>query len=87
MSVDDYAQGLEADAICALRQAGAIRFCRFHDETPIRVGDEVAERRAYAFATASLKRSGDMEIREDLMDAIQSVLDLAAEDGCPVCGG
>jgi hypothetical protein len=85
MSITDYADALESMAREVLFQTRAIQNCRFHSDMIIRVGDDDAERHAYALATTKLKGDGTMFMREDVMDAIQSELDMA-EDECPECG-
>lgn len=85
MSANDYCDGLEASARHALATAKAIAVCPFHKEVTIRVGNQDAERHAYALATTILKSDGEPWKREDLMEAIKGELDAAADDGCPEC--
>lgn len=85
MSVDGYAMELDDAARAALAKAGAIEGCSRHPDVTIRLWDDDAERKAYAIATNSLKREGTMWQREDLMDAIKDVLDMAADGECPGC--
>jgi hypothetical protein len=84
MSINEYCDSLELAAHYALAKAKAIDVCRRHDVT-IRLGDENAERHAYALATTILKSDGTMWMREDLMPAIKHVLDMAADGECPAC--
>jgi hypothetical protein len=84
MSVNDYIDEFVAEALEAFHKAGAITYCSDHDVT-IRKGDEDAERRAYAIATANLRRQRRMDNREDVMATIQNQLDEAADDECPRC--
>lgn len=84
MSINDYIDNLESAARFALEKAGAIEICRFHNDVTIRVGDDDAERHAYALATTILKSDGAMWMREDLMPAIKDELDMAADE-CPHC--
>jgi hypothetical protein len=84
MSINDYVEELEGAARSALGKAGAIKFCSAHGVT-IRVGDDDAERHAYALATTILKRDGKAWTREDLMPAIKDELDMAADGECPHC--
>lgn len=85
MSIDGYYDDIESAARFALAQADAIEFCPAHKDVTIRVGDEDAERHAYALATSILKRDGTMWKREDLMPAIQNELEMAADGECPQC--
>jgi hypothetical protein len=77
--------GLDTRARIALGEARAIRCCEFHSDVMIRVGDYGAERRAYAFATNSLKREAMSEFRPILMKAVNREIDMAADGECPVC--
>lgn len=85
VSIEDYQDDLEAAAFEALRRAKAIEVCPFHSDVVIRLGDDDAERHAYALATTILKREGEMWKREDLMPAIQDLLGAAADGVCAVC--
>jgi hypothetical protein len=85
MSINDYVDNLEAAAHYALAKAKAIETCRAHPDVTIRVGDDDAERHAYALATTLLKSDGTMWMREDLMSAIKDKLDMAADGECPEC--
>lgn len=85
MSVNDYADDLESAARYALAKAGAIAVCRFHPDVTIRIGDDDAERHAYALATSLLKSDGTSWMREDLMPVIKDQLMMAADDECPQC--
>jgi hypothetical protein len=85
MSINDHCDTLESAARYALARANAIEVCRFHPEVTIRVGDNDAERHAYALATTILKSDGTMWMREDLMPAIKDELDMAADGECPAC--
>lgn len=85
MSINDYVDDLESAARYAVAKAGAIEVCQFHQDVTIRVGDEDAERHAYALATTLLKSDGTMWMREDVMAAIKHELDMAADGECPQC--
>jgi hypothetical protein len=85
VSVDDYAEALTNEAQRALFESGALKSCPIHPDVTIRVGDEEAERSAYAIATNNLKRDDRIEWREDLMSAIKDELDVAADEVCPRC--
>ncbi|MER9890030.1 hypothetical protein NKJ48_31085 [Mesorhizobium sp. M0114] len=85
MSINDYVDDLEDAARYAVAKAGAIEVCPFHPDVTIRVGDDDAERHAYALATTILKSDGTMWMREDLMPAIKNELDMAADAECPQC--
>jgi hypothetical protein len=87
MSINDYCDDLDSAARYALAKAEAITVCPLHSDVTIRVGDEDAERHAFALATTILKSDGTMWMREDLMPAIQDVLDMAADGECPACEG
>jgi hypothetical protein len=84
VSINDYADDLEAAARRALATAKAIDVCPFHSDTTIRLFDDDAERHAYAIATNLVKKDGTMWMREDLMAEIQRQLD-DASDECNQC--
>ena len=87
MSIDRHVDTIEAIARAALAKANAIEVCQFHKHVTIRVGDDDAERHAYALATNVLKSDGTIEfMREDVLEAIKDELDQAADGECPVCG-
>jgi hypothetical protein len=85
MSINDYCDDLESAARYALAKANAIDVCPRHTDVTIRLGNEDAERHAYALATNILKSDGTMWMREDLMPAIKHELDMAADGECPAC--
>jgi hypothetical protein len=85
MSIDDFADELEIAARSALAETGAITGCPLHGDVTIRIGDGEAERHAYALATVRLKRQRIEWQREELMDAIQHSLEMAADGECPEC--
>ncbi len=85
MSVIDLVDQLEIAARQALLATKALEPCAIHSYVLIRSSNEDAERHAYALATLILKRHGDMEIREELMSAIQDELTMAADEECPRC--
>jgi hypothetical protein len=87
MSLNDYVDDREGAARYALAKAKAIEVCPFHPEVTIRVGDDDAERHAYALATTILKSDGTMWMREDLMPALKEQLDMAADGECPAYAG
>ena len=80
----DHFANQEAAARRALFDAKALDHCRRHDTT-IRIGDDEAERKAYAFATVTAKREGNVEDLTELREAIAAVLVEAAEGSCPTC--
>jgi hypothetical protein len=84
MSINDYADDLEAAARYALATAKAIEVCPFHSDATIRPFDDDAERHAYALATKIIKSDGTMWMREDLMAEIKRQLD-EASDECNQC--
>ena len=85
MSINELASELEVAAWSALQKAGAIKACNFHPDVTIRLGDDDAERKAYAIATNTLKRDGTIWLRAELMPAIKQQLDMAADGECPAC--
>ena len=85
MSINDYVDTLESAARYALASAKAIEVCPIHSTVTVRVGDNDAERHAYALATTILKNDGTMWMREDLMPAIEHELGMAADGECPEC--
>jgi hypothetical protein len=85
MSINDLVDDVEVAARQTLFKVKAIEVCSFHRDVTIRIGDEDAERHAYALATTLLKRDGTMWMREDMMAAIQNELDMAADGECPAC--
>jgi hypothetical protein len=85
MSVNDYCDDVELAARYALAKAKAIEVCQFHNDVTIRVGDEDAERHAYALATTIAKSDGTMWMREDLVESIHDQLVMAADSECPQC--
>jgi hypothetical protein len=86
MSINDYADSCQVAAREALVRAKAITGCRFHSGVTIRVGDEAAERHAYALATNVMKKDGTIAfMREDVLSAIKYELE-QAEHECPHCG-
>lgn len=87
MSINEYVMEIEGIAREALFKTKALDYCQRHDVT-IRVGDDDAERHAYALATNVLKKDGTVAyMREDVMEAIKDELDQAADGECPSCGG
>lgn len=84
MSINDYADDLEASARYALATANAIEVCPLHSDATIRRSDDDAERHAYALATRIIKSDGTMWMREDLMTEIKRQLD-EADDECNQC--
>jgi hypothetical protein len=85
MSIQDYHDDLEQAAHYALVTAKAVEVCPRHPDVTIRLGDDDAERHAYALATTISKRDGTYWMREDLMPAIKEILDMAADGECPTC--
>ena len=76
---------IDSIALEALFKAKALEECRFHPEVTIRLGNEDAEKHAYALATTIAKAKDEMFIREDLMESIKDALDMAADGECPAC--
>lgn len=85
MSINNYYDSVEDVARVALLESGAVEVCSFHPDVTVRIGDDDAERRAYAIATNLLKREGEYWMREDVMPAIADQLVWAADDECPQC--
>jgi hypothetical protein len=85
MSVDDFGNEMEDAARSALLETQAIVGCPVHKDVIIRVGDEDAERHAYALATSRINRSGSAWKREDLVLAIEEDLSMVADGECPEC--
>jgi hypothetical protein len=84
LSINDYADDLEAAARYALGTANAIAVCQIHSDATIRRFDDDAERHAYALATTIIRSDGTMWMREDLMAEIKRQLD-EADDECNQC--
>ena len=84
MSINDHVLTVEQAARTALFATGALQTCPAHGTT-IRVGDEDAERHAYAKATNLLKASDDEWMRDEVVSAIADELIMAADDECPSC--
>lgn len=87
MSINDIVDDVEDVARLALIRTKAITVCPIHHDVTIRQGDHDAERHAYAYATTILKGDGTTWMREEVMDAIKSQLDQAADWECPICEG
>jgi hypothetical protein len=85
MSINDYVDEVEGAARHVLGKAGAIEVCERHPEVTIRLGDERAERHAYALATTMMRSDGSTWMREDVLEAIKDQLDAAADGECPHC--
>ncbi|WP_426037702.1 hypothetical protein [Brevundimonas sp. DC300-4] len=85
MSINDHHDTVESAARYAVMKSGAVKACALHPTVILRVGDEGAERRAYALATNIMKSDGSLWMREDVMPAIKDELDLAADGECPRC--
>ena len=84
MSIKHRAQELsEAGLDCALK-AGAVAYCSRHEEILCDKGDPEANDRAYAIATNAVKAGEVSGPREELLDAVKTVVDTAAS-GCPYC--
>ncbi len=87
MSINDYVDTCEDVARVALVRAKALTCCQFHPEITIRVGNDDAERHAYALATNAMKQDGTIAyMREYVLTAIKCDLN-EATDECPRCGG
>ena len=71
----------------ALLQAGAVTRCERHGDVLLHNGDDGAENRARLMATDWLERDGGIGhvMLQEIREAIVSVLDGAAKDGCPEC--
>jgi hypothetical protein len=85
MRQNDYRRRVERQAEYAVIQAGAVTPCERHKEVLLLNAGVDAERDAYNLASIWLKQEGTAFMREDLQDAIKSVLGRAAKDGCPEC--
>jgi hypothetical protein len=81
---EDYLRELERQAEAAAIQAGAVTRCDFHKNGLLNANVD-AERDAYKLASLWLAQEGIRFMREDLQDAIESVLARAASDECPAC--
>lgn len=84
MSVYEMADAMEAEALKAALQAGAMAPCRWHKDETIRLGDPDAEKRAFAVATNRWKKGSVPCERDEFMDILQNVLHMADEE-CPRC--
>ncbi len=81
----DYLREVKRLAETALIQTKAVTPCERHKGVLLHNGDSEAERLALNLSSIWLKNEVGTLMREDLQDAIRSVLDLAAKDGCPEC--
>jgi hypothetical protein len=83
---DEYLSRVERQAECALIQVAAVMRCDRHKDVLLFLNaDFEVERGAYNFASIWLGQEGTKFMREDLQDAIKSVLGRAAREGCPEC--
>ncbi len=81
----DYLREVKRLAETALIQAKAVTPCEHHEGVLLHNGDDGAENVAYNLASIWLLDEVGKFMRADLQDAIMSVLDRAAKDGCPEC--
>jgi hypothetical protein len=74
------------DALIIAIKAKAIETCYFHSDVTINLGDQEAERRAYAMGTNYWKAHKDKMTldRAEFMDAIKYVIDMAGDE-CYQC--
>jgi len=76
--------GLENAAIAIAIKTGVIEECEFHPGTYVDLGDDEAEKNAYAVGMSMLK-NGEIDFkRDELKVAIKSAFDNAG-DGCYSC--
>jgi hypothetical protein len=85
MSVNDIADELEEVALRAALIAKAVRPCLRHKDVLIYVGDNDADRHAYALATNMWKAGETVSDRPEVTEAVKDVLDQAADGSCPQC--
>jgi hypothetical protein len=71
----------------ALLQAGAVTWCERHGDVLLHNGDDGAENTARLMAADWLGREGGVDhiMPHEIREAIVSILDGAAKDGCPEC--
>ena len=71
----------------ALLQGKAVAWCEHHGDVLLHNGDDGAENSARLAATDWLKRDGGigLVLPEEIREAIVSILDGAAKNGCPEC--
>lgn len=81
----DYLYEVKRLAEDALLQAKAVTLCERHKDVLLHNGDSKAENVAYNLASIWLESEVGTFMRQDVQDAIRSVLDRAAKDGCPEC--
>ncbi len=87
MSQEGYLYEVKRLAEDALLQANAVTLCERHKDVLLHNGDSKAENVAYNLASIWVTDEVGPFMRVDLQDAIRSVLDRAAKDGCPECAG
>ncbi len=71
----------------ALLQAKAVTRCQRHGDVLLHNGDDGAENTARLMAADWLERDGGIGhvMPQEIREAIVSILDGAAKDGCPEC--
>ena len=71
----------------ALLQEKAVAWCERHGDVLLHDGDDGAENRARLRATDWLERDGGIGhvMLQEIREAIVSILNGAAKDGCPEC--
>jgi hypothetical protein len=80
----DHAEHIREQALSIAVVAGAVQPCHFHPDVTITLGDEEAERRAYAMVTNQWTKD-DMGVeRAEFMDAIKDAIE-SADDECYRC--
>ena len=84
MSINSYVDNVEDAAQSAALKSGAVVSCEFHPDVMIRVGDDDAERHAYALATNMVKADQGLD-RKDVIEAVNDFLGQCADDECPAC--
>ena len=82
---EDYLRKVGKLARAALIQAEAVTPCEHHQDVLLHAGDDSAENVAFNLTSIWVKDEVGMFMREDLQDAIKSVLDRAVKGGCPKC--
>lgn len=81
----DYLRKVQSLAEAALVQTKAVMRCERHNDVLVHNDGGPPEHVVYNLASIWLKNEVGFFIREDLQDAIRSVLDRAVKGGCPEC--
>jgi hypothetical protein len=80
----EHADHINQQALGIAIIAGAIKPCRIHPYFTIDLGDQDAEKRAYAMGTKHWKKDNMMVERAEFMDAIKDAIEMSADE-CPQC--